>query len=406
MSERPILIAGGGIGGLAAAIGLAQKGFPVLVLEKARQLGEIGAGIQLGPNAFHAFDYLGVGETARKMAVYVDSLRLMDALTAEEICRIPLGEAFRARMGNPYAVVHRGELHGVFLKACEAHPLVELRTASAVAGYAQDGDSATAILESGERVTGRALIGADGLWSPVRAQLLGDGAPRVSGHTTYRSVIPVDEMPEELRWNAATLWAGPKCHIVHYPLSGWKLFNLVVTYHNDAPEPVAGKPVSHDEVRRGFEHVAPMARQVIEKGQEWKLWVLCDREPVANWVDGRVALLGDAAHPMLQYMAQGACMAMEDAVALAHEMAAAAGDVETALPAYNARRALRTARVQLQSREVGAHVYHPAGAHAELRNAVMRAKTPEEWYDAVDWLYGSTGLEGAVSHETRARRAG
>ena len=406
MSDRPILIAGGGIGGLAAAIGLAQKGFPVLVLEKARQLGEIGAGIQLGPNAFHAFDYLGVGETARKMAVYVDSLRLMDALTADEICRIPLGEAFRARMGNPYAVVHRGELHGVFLEACEAHPLVELRTSSAVAGYAQDGGSATAILESGERVTGRALIGADGLWSPVRAQLVGDGAPRVSGHTTYRSVIPVDEMPEELRWNAATLWAGPRCHIVHYPLSGWKLFNLVVTYHNDAPEPVAGKPVSHDEVRRGFEHVAPMARQVIEKGQEWKLWVLCDREPVANWVDGRVALLGDAAHPMLQYMAQGACMAMEDAVALAHEMEAAGGDVETALPAYNARRALRTARVQLQSREVGAHVYHPAGAHAELRNAVMRAKAPEDWYDAVDWLYGSTGLEGAVSHETRARRAG
>lgn len=406
MSDRPILIAGGGIGGLAAAIGLAQKGFPVLVLEKARQLGEIGAGIQLGPNAFHAFDYLGVGETARKMAVYVDSLRLMDALTAEEICRIPLGDAFRARMGNPYAVVHRGELHGVFLKACEAHPLVELRTSSAVAGYAQDGGSATAILKSGERVTGRALIGADGLWSPIRAQLVGDGAPRVSGHTTYRSVIPVEEMPEDLRWNAATLWAGPRCHIVHYPLSGWKLFNLVVTYHNDAPEPVAGKPVSHDEVRRGFEHVAPMARQVIEKGQEWKLWVLCDREPVANWVDGRVALLGDAAHPMLQYMAQGACMAMEDAVALAHEMEAAGGDVEKALPAYNARRALRTARVQLQSREVGAHVYHPAGAHAELRNAVMRAKAPEDWYDAVDWLYGSTGLEGAVSHETRARRAG
>lgn len=406
MTQRPVLIAGGGIGGLAAAIGLARAGIPVLVLEKARQLGEIGAGIQLGPNAFHAFDYLGVGETARKMAVYVDSLRLMDALTAEEICRIPLGEAFRARMGNPYAVVHRGELHGVFLKACEAHPLVELRTSSAVASYAQDGETATAILESGERVTGRALIGADGLWSPIRAQLAGDGAPRVSGHTTYRSVIPVEEMPEELRWNAATLWAGPKCHIVHYPLSGWKLFNLVVTYHNHAAEPAAGKPVSHDEVRRGFEHVAPMARQIIEKGQDWKLWVLCDREPVANWVDGRVALLGDAAHPMLQYMAQGACMAMEDAVALAHEMEAAGGDVAAALPAYNARRALRTARVQLQSRAVGEHVYHPAGAHAELRNAIMRAKSPEDWYDTVDWLYGSTGLEGAVSLEMRGRRAG
>jgi salicylate hydroxylase len=400
MTHSPILIAGGGIGGLAAAIGLAQKGFAVQVLEKARELGEIGAGIQLGPNAFHAFDYLGVGETARAMAVYVDSLRLMDALSAEEICHIPLGDEFRARMGNPYAVVHRGELHGVFLKACEAHPLVSLRTSAAVTGYEQQGETVVALLEGGERVEGRALIGADGLWSPVRAQLVGDGAPRVSGHTTYRSVIPVEEMPEELRWNAATLWAGPKCHIVHYPLSGWKLFNLVVTYHNDAAAPVAGQPVSHDEVRRGFEHVAPKAQQIIDKGKDWKLWVLCDREPVETWVDGRVALLGDAAHPMLQYMAQGACMAMEDAVALAHEMEAAEGDVERALPAYNKRRYLRTARVQLQSRAVGEHIYHPAGAHADLRNAVMRSKTGEDWYDTIGWLYGSTGLEGAVSLET------
>jgi len=398
---RPVIIAGGGIGGLAAAIGLARKGHASVVLEKARQLGEIGAGIQLGPNAFHAFDWLGVGDAARAMAVYIDSLRLMDALSGDEITRIPLDDAFRTRFGNPYAVVHRGELHGVFLRACMEHPLVELRTSAEVVDYEQDGASVTAILADGGRVTGGALIGADGLWSNIRKRLVGDGAPRVSGHTTYRSVIPVEDMPEDLRWNAATLWAGPKCHIVHYPLSGWKLFNLVVTYHNDAPEPVAGQPVSHDEVRRGFDHVAPVARQVIERGRDWKLWVLCDRDPVMDWVDGRVALLGDAAHPMLQYFAQGACMAMEDAVALAHEMAAAGGDAAAALPAYAARRRLRTARVQLQSREIGQHIYHPAGAHAALRNAVMRAKSPADWYDAVDWLYGSTGVEGAISAETR-----
>ena len=155
----------------------------------------------------------------------------------------------------------------------------------------------------------------------MRGQVVGDGAPRVSGHTTYRSVIPTAEMPEDLRWNAATLWAGPKCHIVHYPLSGWKVFNLVVTYHNDAPEPVAGKPVSEEEVRRGFTHVCERARDIIRHGKDWHLWVLCDRDPVDNWVDGRVALLGDAAHPMLQYMAQGACMAMEDGVCLADSLA-------------------------------------------------------------------------------------
>jgi salicylate hydroxylase len=270
--------------------------------------------------------------------------------------------------------------------------LVELQTNSGVESYDQDGSSVTAILSDGTRVTGRALIGADGLWSNVRKQMLNDGAPRVSGHTTYRSVIPTEDMPEDLRWNAATLWAGPKCHIVHYPLSGWKQFNLVVTYHNDAAEPVAGKPVSHDEVRQGFEHIADLPRQIIEKGKDWKLWVLCDREPITNWVDGRVALLGDAAHPMLQYFAQGACMAMEDAVALSFEMERNAGDTDAAFAAYQAKRRLRTARVQLQSRWIGEHIYHPAGGHADLRNALMRQKSAEDWYDAVDWIYGGSGL--------------
>jgi len=390
--SKPILIAGGGIGGLAAALGLARKGFRSIVLERAPVLGEIGAGIQLGPNAFHAFDYLGVGDAARAMAVYVDRLRLMDAMTAEDIASIDLTEPFRRRFGNPYAVVHRGDLHGVFVRACEASPLVDLRTGCAVTGYEQDGSTVTAKLLSGETLTGSVLIGADGLWSNIRKQVVGDGAPRVTGHTTYRSVIPTEQMPEDLRWNAATLWAGPKCHIVHYPLSGWKVFNLVVTYHNDAPEPVAGKPVSEEEVMAGFQHVHPRAQDIIRHGTGWKLWVLCDRDPVENWVDGRVAVLGDAAHPTLQYLAQGACMAMEDAVCLSHEMAARPHDPEAALEAYRRQRVLRTARVQLTSRAIGEHIYHPAGAHAALRNAVMSAKSNADWYDTLGWLYGSTGL--------------
>jgi salicylate hydroxylase len=387
VARLPILIAGGGIGGLAAALGLGNNGFDVVVLEKAARLGEVGAGIQLGPNAFHAFDALGVGDTARAMAITVDRLRLMDALTAEEICHIDLGEAFRARFRNPYAVIHRGDLHGVFLKACEAHPRITLRTSAGVERYEQDGAGATALLADGEAVRGAALIGADGLWSNVRRQVVGDGPPRVSGHTTYRSVIPTEHMPENLRWNAATLWAGPKCHVVHYPLQGWKTFNLVVTCHDDAAEPSTGKPVSEAEVFAGFQHVHPLAQSIIRHGRDWRLWVLCDREPVMNWVDGRVALLGDAAHPMLQYMAQGACMAMEDAECLAATVAAH-DDLTAALRAYNAERALRTARVQLMSRAVGEHVYHPAGAHAALRNAIMRAKTQVEWRETLGWLYG------------------
>ncbi|WP_334174784.1 3-hydroxybenzoate 6-monooxygenase [Pseudoxanthobacter sp.] len=392
--KYPILIAGGGIGGLAAALGLARQGIRSLVLEKAPVLGEIGAGIQLGPNAFHAFDWLGVGDKARALAVYIDSLRLMDAITAEEITRIPLGDGFRARFRNPYGVIHRGDLHGVLLRTARESALIELRTSSDVRDYVQDGSSVTVTLADGSTVTGAALIGADGLWSAIRRKVVGDGAPRVSGHTTYRSVIPTELMPEDLRWNAATLWAGPKCHIVHYPLSGWKVFNLVVTCHNDAPEPVAGRPVSLEEVRRGFGHVNEQALKIIDHGRDWKQWVLCDREPVSGWQQDRVVLLGDAAHPMLQYFAQGACMAMEDAVCLAGELGAA-GDIATAFARYQEKRRLRTARVQLQSRWIGENIYHPAGAHAALRNAIMRSRSPEDWYDSVDWLYGGSGMEGS-----------
>ena len=394
MTEYPVLIAGGGIGGLSAALGLARKGFGVVVLEKSPKLGEIGAGIQIGPNAFHAFDYLGVGDEARAQAVYIDMLRLMDAMSGEEIIHIPLDEPFRKRFGNPYAVVHRADLHGVLLNACEANDRIELRVNSEVLGYQQNGTTVTAEIISGEHMTGCALIGADGLRSSIRQRLVGDGEPIVSGHSTYRSVIPTEAMPEDLRWNAATLWAGPKCHIVHYPLSGWKVFNLVVTYHNDAPEPVSGQPVPIEEVRKGFAHITERARKIIEHGTDWRLWVLCDRDPVDSWIDGRVALLGDAAHPMMQYYAQGACMAMEDAVCLSHMMEHCGGNVETALLGYRDQRVVRTGRVQIGARAIGEHVYHPAGVHAAVRNEIMQSMSTEDYYDRLEWLYGSTGLAG------------
>ncbi|HMT92074.1 3-hydroxybenzoate 6-monooxygenase [uncultured Thiothrix sp.] len=393
MNSQPVLIAGGGIGGLATALGLARKGARSIVLERAAELGEIGAGIQIGPNAFHCFDYLGVGDEARSKAVYIDSLRLMDAVKGEQIAAIPLDAPFRERFKNPYAVVHRADLHGVLLEACRANDLIELRTSHAVERYEQDGQTVRVYCKEQGILEGQALIGADGLRSNIRQQLVGDGEPRVSGHTTYRSVIPTEQMPEDLRWNAATLWAGPKCHIVHYPLKGWKVFNLVVTYHNDVKEAVAGKAVSKEEVRQGFEHIHPRAQQIIEHGENWKLWVLCDRDPIMNWVDGRVALLGDAAHPMLQYFAQGACMAMEDAVCLSHMFEVNGANVEQALQQYLDQRLARTARVQLSSRLIGEYIYHPDGAKAAVRNSVMSKRTPEEYYNSLAWLYGGTGLE-------------
>jgi salicylate hydroxylase len=363
-----------------------------VVVEQAPRLGEIGAGIQIGPNGFHCFDHLGIGDAARATAVYIDALRLMDAKTGDDIAAIPLDDAFRARFKNPYAVVHRADLHKTLLDFCTASPLVDIRTDHAVTGYSQSGTGAALHAKGRADIHGRAIIGAEGLHSPIRAQMVGDGAPRISGHATYRSVIPTARMPEDLRWNAATLWAGPKCHIVHYPLKGGEVYNLVVTYHRGALDAVAGKPVPRAEVMEGFEHIAPRARQIIEHGSDWKLWVLCDREPISTWTDGRVALLGDAAHPMLQYFAQGACMAMEDAVCLSH-CVAHHDDIETALLRYQQMRVVRTARVQMNSRLIGDYIYHPDDAKAAVRNHVMSGMTPEDWCEKLAWLYGSNGLD-------------
>ena len=392
---RPFLIAGGGIGGLATALALARDGIPCIVRERAPVLDEIGAGIQIGPNALKCLDILGVGDVASAVAVHIDRLRLMDGISGREICHIPLDDRFRAHFGCPYVVIHRGDLHRILLHACRSSALIELRTAHGVQAYEQaDGDVRLSFSDK-PALTGSALIGADGIRSAVRAQLIGDGVPRVSGHTAYRCVIPAGRMPREVRWNAATLWAGPKCHIVHYPLRGGTAFNLVVTCHNGVTQAVAGKPVTDEEVQQGFRHIHPRARQIIEHGRDWTQWGLCDRDPHDRWTDGRVTLLGDAAHPMLPYFAQGACMALEDAVCVARLVAQRA-TIEEAFAAYRAQRFARTARVQLGARLVGEHVYHSAGGTAAARNAILSIKTPQDWFRDLDWLYGARVADAAA----------
>ncbi|WP_168879658.1 3-hydroxybenzoate 6-monooxygenase [Rhizobium sp. P28RR-XV] len=394
LNNQVVLISGAGIGGLAAALALSNVGIPSVVLERAPELGEIGAGIQLGPNAFHSFDYLGIGDEARKIAVFVETIKVMDATTAEQVVSIPLDANFRTRFKNPYAVIHRGELHSLILRYCNASELITLRTNCEVRSYEQDEHGVTAFLATGEKVSGAALVGADGLRSNVRAQVIRDGEPRISGHTTYRSVIPTEQMPEQLRWNAMTIWIGPKCHMVHYPLSDWKAFNLVITSDNGAADPVAGVSASKEEVRRNFAHIHPTAVQIIEHGENWKYWVLCDREPVTNWRDGKVVLLGDAAHPMLQYMAQGACMALEDAVRLAHEVDRSSRDFEHAFEAYRLARIGRTGRVQTSARQMGELIFHQAGEGAKARNVKLSSMSLEDYYDAASWLYDGSGLSG------------
>ncbi|MEU9500570.1 3-hydroxybenzoate 6-monooxygenase [Streptomyces sp. NPDC048196] len=383
-----ILIAGGGVGGLAAALATARHGHRVTVLERRDSFTELGAGIQLGPNAFHALDRLGVGDAVRRRAVFIDELRFMDGTTGRKVRSMPLTGAYRTRFGNPYAVVHRTCLYEPLLAACRATDGIELRTDSPVVRYAQDTGSVTAVLAGGERLTGDALIGADGIRSTVRGQLLGDGDPRVSGHTIYRSVIPMAKVPEDLRWNTVTLWAGPKWHFVHYPVGGGEFLNLAATRDDGATEAVAGLPADRDRVLAEFPDLGSTARRLLELGENWKSWVLCDRDPADRWTDGRVALLGDAAHPMLQYAAQGACQALEDAVVLGALLDGPAADVVQRLEKYHAVRHERTAKTQLVAREMGRQLYHPAGRAARERNARLAAMTVDDLYDTVQWLHG------------------
>jgi len=384
--KLPILVTGGGIGGLAAALALARQGFAVRVLEQASELGEIGAGIQLGPNAFSAFDALGIGERARGRAVYTERLVLMDAVDESEVASVPVGAAFRERFRNPYAVSHRADVHLSLLEGVQASDRIEVLTSTHVDRVEQDGREVTAIDRAGRRHAGAALIACDGVKSTVRQQLIGD-AVRVSGHVVYRAVVDDRDFPADLKWNAPCVWAGPNCHLVHYPLRGGEQWNVVVTFHSRKPEEWGVTDGSREEVMSYFDGISARPRQLLALPKSWRRWATADREPIERWTFGRVTLLGDAAHPMLQYLAQGACMALEDAVTLGEALRASGGDLEAGFARYERARVARTARVVLMTREMG-RIYHARGVERLVRNELWKDRTPSRYYDALEWLYG------------------
>jgi salicylate hydroxylase len=384
--QLPVLVSGGGIGGLAAALALLKRGFKVQVFEQADQIGEIGAGIQLGPNAFHAFDALGVGDKARGRAVYTDCMVMHDAVDESLVGRLETGEAFRQRFGNPYAVIHRVDIHTSLLEGVQESQNVEFFTSTRIVKIEQEGGVVTAIDQNGKRWQGQALIGADGGKSVVRAQYVND-PPRVTGHVVYRAVIDKKDFPENLQWNAASLWAGPKCHLVHYPLRGGEQYNVVVTFHSRQQEEWGVTDGSKEEVQSYFQGIAAKPRQLIDLPKSWRRWATADREPIGNWVYGRATILGDAAHPTTQYMAQGACMALEDAVTLGEALRVHNNDWDQALALYQQSRVARTARIVLSGREMG-RLYHAAGVERLVRNSLWKDRPQERFYDAMEWLYG------------------
>jgi len=384
--QLPVLVSGGGIGGLAAALALVRQGFEVTVFEQAPEIGEIGAGIQLGPNAFHAFDALGVGDKARGRAVYTDYMVMHDALDEYQVGKIPTGEAFLKRFGNPYAVIHRVDVHLSLLEGAQETEKVKFLTNTRIVRVEQDENSVTVFDQNGKSYRGVALIGADGGKSVVRQQYVND-PPRVTGHVVYRAVVDKKDFPENLQWNAASIWVGPNCHLVHYPLRGGEQYNVVVTFHSREKEEWGVTDGSKEEVQSYFLGLAAKPRQLIDLPKTWKRWATADREPIGTWGFGRATILGDAAHPTTQYMAQGACMALEDAVTLGEALRVHQNDWPKALALYEKSRVARTARIVLSGREMG-RLYHAKGVERLVRNSLWKGRSAERFYDAMEWLYG------------------
>ncbi len=409
MQKQRVVIAGGGIGGLAAAIGAARTGCEVRLFERAPAFAEVGAGVQLGPNVVRRLEAWGLLGALQAVAAFPDRLRVCSALSGEELAALPLGPDIARRYGAAYATIHRADLHGLLLEAAlAAGDAVALHLGDAVALYGDDGCQAVARLASGQVEAGDALIGADGLRSPVRAQLLGDASTRASGHLAYRSVVPQAALPAALRSGQVTAWLGPRLHVVQYPVRRGELMNVVAIRHGRPPADLD----SWDHAANAAELEAALAgtcaalqdlvRAVPQAGPGWRLWPLSDRPPVRGpheMARGRIALLGDAAHPMRPYLAQGAGMAIEDAAVLQDALAMADLPMAERLQRYAAQRWQRVARVQERAERNG-RIFHATGPVRWARDALLRLGG-ERVLD-LPWLYAgggdrSTGSAGALA---------
>jgi salicylate hydroxylase len=382
----PVAIAGGGIGGLACALALARRGFGSLVLEQAPAFGEVGVGLQVAPNALSVLDALGVGAAAKKNALLIERLLMMDAVTGEEVASIPCGERFRERFGNPYAVAHRADIHGALLDACRAQALIGLRNGIRVTGFDNDGAGVSVVLQSGERIAATALIGADGVYSSVRRRIVGDGEPQPAGAVIYRATIPFADMPKDLHRPYPIFWAGPGWHIIYYPISDWTMFNFGGTVVTGQATLNESEDVSPGVVLPLFADGCATPLRVLRIPRSFRRYVIVHREPTDNWSAGPATLLGDAAHPMVQYIAQGAAMALEDAICLAHAADESDGDFARAFLRYQELRIVRTARVQISSLMMD-RLNHAKGVERKVRNSLFEGRSPEEFYDRLAWLY-------------------
>jgi 2-polyprenyl-6-methoxyphenol hydroxylase-like FAD-dependent oxidoreductase len=382
--EVPFLIVGGGIGGLAAALGVAATGRAVHVLEQAPELGEIGAGIQLAPNATAVLAKLGVLDEISKFAVYPKRLVFMDAMTGKELSSLDLGDVFIEKYGYPYIVLHRSDLHLTLVNACRNNSLITLLTNKDVTSVQNVSNKAQVICSDGTTYVADAVVGADGLWSSSR-KMFSDDKPICSQYVAYRGAIPMSEI-KNANLDDVIMWIGPNLHLVQYPVRRKELYNQVVVFKSFKYKEDSDEWGTPDELDEHFGTCCEPVRNAVGFIQRQRRWPMYDREPIDNWTEGRITLLGDAAHPMLQYLAQGGCQALEDASCLTEAVRLHGSDVEKAFHEYQEERIPRTARVQRNARTWGEIIHAVDPTAIFLRDTIMEERSPQD-FSHVNWLY-------------------
>jgi len=394
-ADVPILIIGGGIGGMTAALALARAGFAAHIVERSPEFGEIGAGIQLAPNALRILDGLGVLPELMEPAVRLGHLVLMHADTGEHLTTVNFGEPFERRYGYAYTVMHRGDLLAVLSDACRAEDRITLETSREVTELSDDGGTARIGFADGGGYECDAVIGADGLWSAARALVSGD-RPVCQKFVAYRGALPVGDVTLLPSGNGVPagpddeiIWIGPGKHLVQYPIRRGELYNQVAVFRSRS---YSGETELTDrwgtpaELDQAFGASCGPVRAGVARVSRDRRWVMYDREPLDNWSTGRITLLGDAAHPMVQYLAQGACQAIEDADCLARQLTRYDGDAVKAFAAYQAERIPRTALIQRSARIWG-QIWHDDGPVIPLlRDRILTRRAPDD-YTELDWLY-------------------
>ena len=387
--QHPVVVVGGGIGGVAMALALGRQGHRVQLLEQADQIGAIGYGVQMGPNVMPMLDELGVGAEVRAAAYFPKDIMLYDYLTGQTLSHIPLQttEFAERYQSQPYIAIHRVDMHELLLKACEKYPHISLNQSTTVTGYTQTGDVVSLHTAQGDTLQAAAVVACDGLRSRVRAQMRPDDVPRESGYVAHRSLIPMDQAPAQVQQRqTVTMWAGPGLHVIYYPLRQASLLNIVLVVQLPAHVSSTQDQGYLDYLQHLLAQAQPEPQQVAKLAHLDRRWAIADREPMRHWHDGRVCLLGDAAHATLQSLAQGAGMAIEDVVCLSGLMAQHGTDVSSAFKDFERARFLRTARVQWVSRHLWED-YHCQGVQAQVRSEIYSQRDVADHYRCLDWLW-------------------